>query len=138
VTGVRASAHRGALIGCIAVLSAATAGCATSPHRNDVSSAAVAFVKALTAHDGGRACQLLTPNAQQSVSGATDTSCEEAILQVKDDDTTIVGVQVWGDAAQVSVGGDVLFLRRLSGSWRISAAGCDPQPKGPYECKVTS
>jgi hypothetical protein len=70
----------------------------------------VSFVEALTARDGGHACQLATPNAQQSVSGATDTSCAQAILQIKDDDTTVGRVQVWGDAAQVSVGGDVLFI----------------------------
>jgi hypothetical protein len=112
------------------------AGCASSPHRTTVSTAAVSFVQALAEGDGSAACDLLAPDAQKSASGATGTACEDAIISIEDDDTTIGGVQVWGDAAQVHVGTDVLFLRRLSGKWLVSAAGCEPQAEGPYDCKV--
>jgi hypothetical protein len=43
---------------------------------------------------------------------------------------------VWGDAAQVHIGGDVLFLRLTSGRWKVSGAGCTAQPEGPYDCQV--
>jgi hypothetical protein len=59
-----------------------------------------------------------------------------AITSIDEQGVTVSGVQVWGDAAQVRVGGDVVFLRRISGEWLVSAAGCQPQPKRPYDCKV--
>jgi hypothetical protein len=71
-----------------------------------------------------------------SVSGATNASCASAVTGVKEQDGDVHGVQVWGDAAQVRIGGDVVFLRLVDGHWRVSAAGCTPQASGPYDCKV--
>jgi hypothetical protein len=131
-------AHRGGVIAALCVLasSAALSACSAGPHRDAVSATAVSFVSALERKDGAAACQLLTSDAHQSVSGATNIQCAKAILSVDEQGTTVRSVQVWGDAAQVRVGSDVLFLRRMSPGWRISAAGCQAQPKGPYDCEV--
>jgi hypothetical protein len=128
-----------ALVAALCVLTSSTTvtACSAGPQRVGVSSAAVSFVSALERKDGAAACRLLTSDAQQSVAGATNIACPNAILSVDEQGTMVRSVQVWGDAAQVRVGSDVLFLRRLSAGWRISAAGCKTQPKGPYQCEVT-
>ncbi|HZC54067.1 MAG TPA: hypothetical protein VE441_16435 [Mycobacterium sp.] len=108
-------------------------GCA-SPSDGAVTAAARSFVDSLQRRDGAAACRLLTPDARQATTGATDASCAEAITSVHEQGDKVSGVQVWGDAAQVRIGGDALFLRRVDGRWLISAAGCKPQPAGPYDC----
>lgn len=127
---------RGASACCTIVALAATAGCSAGPHRDVVSGAAVSFVTALERGNGAAACGLLTPSARQSAPGATDTTCAQAVTTIDEHGATVTAVQVWGDAAQVRVGGDVVFLRRISGAWLVSAAGCEPRPKRPYDCAV--
>jgi hypothetical protein len=99
---------------------------------------ALSFAAALRAGAGAAACSMLTSNAYSAASGATGTPCAKAIGSIKVDGSAVTSVQVWGDAAQVRLGRDVLFLRRVSGRWRISAAGCQPQPDGPYKCTVSN
>jgi hypothetical protein len=50
----------------------------SSPQRPDVTDAAACFVSAVQARLGNVACELLTPNAQQSAGGATDVACTAA------------------------------------------------------------
>jgi hypothetical protein len=117
-------------------LTLVTTGCASSPDHRPVSAAAVDFVSAVADGNGAAACRVLTSDAQQSVSGATDVPCSKAVVSVDEKGTSVSSVQVWGDAAQVHVGQDVVFLRRISGRWLVSAAGCVRQPAGPYDCDV--
>ncbi|MCW2528343.1 MAG: hypothetical protein JWM76_3203 [Pseudonocardiales bacterium] len=97
---------------------------------------AVRFAQAIQAGSGGTACDLLTENAQSAASGATGVSCDEAILNVKETSTDVSSTQVWGDAAQVRVGDDVLFLRKQNDGWRVRAAGCQRKSNGVYDCDV--
>jgi uncharacterized protein YjbJ (UPF0337 family) len=117
-------------------MAVALAGCTATPERASVTSAARAFVGEVRSGQGDSACGLLTDDARSSVPGATDQSCADAITGVKEQAGDITAVQVWGDAAQVRIAGDVLFLRKVAGKWRVRAAGCTPQPQGPYDCKV--
>lgn len=133
----RGAGRPGVLTACAAVVLAA-AGCTSSPHRELVSSVARTFVTDLERGDGSGACQLLTADAQHSASGATDLPCAKAITSITEHGSAVHGVQVWGDAAQVRLGDDVVFLRRVSGAWRVSAAGCTSRPEGPYDCTVGS
>lgn len=130
--------RRIAALSACCVVPLALASCASSPKRDAVTAAASDFVTALAGGDGGGACALLTEQARASASGATNTPCAQAIVSIKPSGRTVSGVQVWGDAAQVRMGTDVLFLRLIDGRWLISAAGCKPQPKGPYDCTVES
>jgi hypothetical protein len=124
------------MVGC-AVLAVGLVGCTAGPDRSAVSSAAVRFVRAVEGHDGASACGLLTPAARSSVSGATNAPCTKAILSIDEKGTSVAATQVWGDAAQVHVAGDVVFLRRVTGGWHVSAAGCTRRPSGPYDCDVS-
>jgi hypothetical protein len=114
----------------------ALAGCSSTPHGDAVRQAARTFVADLAHGNGAAACRMLTDSARSSASGATSASCSEAVTGVKDTNTRITGVQVWGDAAQVHIGRDVLFLRMVSGRWQVNAAGCTPQGDRPYDCKI--
>lgn len=120
----------------MAVLTLLLAGCVPGSRRSAVVSVATRFVAAVSRHDGTGACAILTDNAKSSASGATDTPCDQAVLNVKENGTQIRGVQVWGDSAQVKIGGDVLFLRRMQSGWLVNAAGCKPQPRAAYQCDV--
>jgi hypothetical protein len=101
-----------------------------------VEGAARGFVNAVRNGDGGAACGLLTDQARSSIAGALDVSCPHAVTHVVERSGAVRGVQVWGDAAQVRIGSDVVFLRLISGQWLVSAAGCTKQLKGPYDCTV--
>jgi hypothetical protein len=112
------------------------AGCSTSAEKHDAGDVAARFVAAVSARDGAAACGLLSEPARESVSGATDASCAEAVLNVDEHRSPVHGVKVWGDAAQVRIGTDVVFLVHLHTGWRVVAAGCKPQPGAPYKCDV--
>lgn len=124
----------GGLIGAALIL--ILAGCTPSGSRDAAADVAAQFVDAITRHDGGQACGLLTANARSSASGATDTPCAQAVLNVKENGIDIHAVQIWGDRAQVKVGTDVLFLAHFDTGWRVNDAGCKPQPRAAYACDV--
>lgn len=122
----------------LAVLAAggAVAGCTSSTERSQVQSVATEFVTAVQDRDGQQACALLTSEAEKSVSGATDVPCETAVLAIEEDGSQLHGTQIWGDAAQVKLGTDTVFLRRLAAGWLVQAAGCRSRPGASYDCDI--
>lgn len=121
---------------CLLLSALGLAGCGTSAREQAAGAVAGRFVAAVAAGDGSTACRLLTEQARESVSGATDVACADAVLKVEEQGGTVRKVQVWGDAAQVRIGTDVVFLLHLRTGWFVSAAGCQPQPSAPYKCDV--
>lgn len=124
------------MVGSTVLALSTVAACAASPDQDSVSSAVLAFVTAVQHRDGAAACELLTPDAQQAATGSTDVPCAKAVLSLKEPGRSVSDIQVWADAAQVRVGRDVVFLRRIGQRWQISGAGCVRPPKGPYNCTV--
>jgi hypothetical protein len=124
------------VLACLLPATIVLAGCSTSAGNHGASDVAARFVAAVLARDGAAACGLLSEQARESVSGATDVSCAEAVLNVDEHGSRVHRVEVWGDAAQVRIGTDVVFLVRLRMGWRVAAAGCRPQPAAPYKCDV--
>jgi hypothetical protein len=135
VGGATSAARRTFVFGA-ALGSVLLAGCGRPGGASGVEQVAQRFVTAVQAHNGTAACALLTATARDSVSGMTDASCPDQIVNVDESGAQVRGVQIWGDAAQVRIGSDVLFLRHISAGWRISAAGCKPEPPRPYNCDV--
>jgi hypothetical protein len=118
------------------VLAAGLVGCTADTERSEVQRVAVDFVTAVESKDGSDACELLTSQAEESVSGATDVPCATAVLSIDESGSQVHHIQVWGDAAQVKLGSDTVFLRRLPDGWQVRAAGCQSQPGAAYNCDV--
>jgi hypothetical protein len=92
------------------------------------------FAGAVARHDGAAACALLTDDARHN----TETfgrSCAAQLAGLPDPGG-VQQVEVWGDAAQVRLAGDTVFLLRFPDGWRVSAAGCTSQEEAPYQCEV--
>ena len=120
----------------VLVVAVGLAGCAAGTERSEVQQVAVDFVSAIEDENGQDACELLTSEAEESVSGATDVSCATAVLNLDESGSEVRHIQIWGDAAQVKLGSDTVFLRRLPTGWQVRAAGCQSQPGAAYHCDV--
>jgi hypothetical protein len=120
----------------VIVVAGGLAGCASSSQRSEPQAVAVRFATAVEGSNGRDACAVLTSEAAESVSGATDVPCAVAVLKVEEHGSRVRSVQIWGDAAQVKLGSDTVFLRRLPGGWQVRAAGCQSRPGAAYHCDV--
>ena len=124
-----------ASLAAITVVLAGTAGCHNPTDEASVRDATTAFFTAIAAHQDQGACDDLTPQAAQGLA-TSESGCAEQIGDLKLPGGTIRAVRVWEDRAQVVLSGDTVFLVHLPQGWRIAAAGCRPQSKGPYDCDV--
>jgi hypothetical protein len=121
----------GALIlGAMALL----AGCG-HPAGSGVREATSAFFAAVDAKDGDAACTDLAPQAAKALASA-DSTCADEIVKLGLKGGSYVSAQVWGDRAEVRLSEDTVFLARYPGGWKVTGAGCEPQPQGPYDCDV--
>ena len=120
----------------VLALTGALAGCVSSTERSEVQSVAAEFVTAVEDRNGEQACALLTSEAEKSASGATDVPCATAVLTLEENGSQLHGTQIWGDATQVKLGSDTVFLRRLPAGWQVQAAGCQSQPGAAYDCEI--
>jgi hypothetical protein len=114
---------------------AGSGGCGRTSDEAQVRRATAAFFAATAAHQDDRACADLAPQAAESLQ-SSDSSCAEQIGKLKLTGGSIRTVRVWEDRAQVVLSRDTVFLARLPQGWKVVAAGCRPQAKGPYDCDV--
>jgi hypothetical protein len=129
-------AVRGRWVPAAAVLAVLATGCGAAPGTDAVTRVADTWLAAARAKDAATLCRLLTPSAAQSVETGDET-CEQAVRSLElPGDGPVGTVQVWSDRAQVRAGTDTLFLIRLAGGWRVSAAGCTFQGDQPYDCDL--
>lgn len=102
-----------------------------------VRDAARDFYAALADGDGATACTLLAPATRSSLEQSSSQECPEAVLA---EHLPHVGgideVSSFGTMAQLKLDGDTVFLARFRSGWRVMAAGCAPQPVGPYDCRI--
>jgi hypothetical protein len=65
--------------------------------------------------------------------------CEKGILSEQVSSAPVTGVKVYMRSAQAKLsGGEAVFLDQTPQGWKISAAGCKPQPGRPYQCELES
>jgi hypothetical protein len=110
------------------------AGCA-HPGGGEVRAATTAFFAAVEANDGHKACADLAPQAAEAL-GTADSTCADEIVKLDLKGGSYLSAQVWGDRAEVKMSQDTVFLARFSNGWKVTGAGCEAQPQGPYDCDV--
>ena len=84
--------------------------------------------------DPAARCALLAPATVAAVESHASMPCTEAVRLLGTSGGEVLAASVWGDAAQVRLRGDTLFLTRTGEGWRVSAAGCRPHGEAPYDC----
>jgi hypothetical protein len=126
-TKILASAGVGAL---------ALAGC-TGPGAEEAGAAATAFVQQVSSSPD-QACSLLSEQARQDLEEREKAVCAEALPQLDlPPASSRQVVDVYEHHARVVLADDVLFLARYSDGWKVTAAGCEPQPDDePYDCEI--
>lgn len=135
-TQLRMSTTGRATAAVVVTLAGLAAGCGVQPGEDAVTRTAGEWLTAAQARDAAALCRLLTPAAAESAATGDET-CQQAVGDLDlPGDGTVGTVQVWSDRAQVRTGSDTLFLTRLSGGWRVNAAGCRQQGDEPYDCDV--
>lgn len=93
------------------------------------------FLNAVANGDGGTACDLVAPAAEESLTN-DGTECATALTDLDLPTGRVESASVWSDRAQVRTTDDVLFLVDLPDGWRVMAAGCTRQPDETYRCQL--
>ena len=121
----------------IGLLLLAVSGCGRGGSEDNARRSVQRFLGALERHDGRAACRELAPETASAVARDEMRPCGEAVLSLGITPAPIRGVQVYVDAAQAKLeGGGAVFLDETSAGWRVSAAGCQPEPGKPYDCEL--
>lgn len=115
----------------------ALAGCAGQGNvENHQAQAAAQQFAGSVAFTPTRACALLAPETLKSLEDSGG-DCSQTLSQlVQPNGGLATAVQVYGKDAIVHLGSDTIFLARFTDGWRVTAAGCTPQPGRPYDCTV--
>ncbi|MFD0278943.1 hypothetical protein ACFVHB_34240 [Kitasatospora sp. NPDC127111] len=113
-------------------------GCSSLTSREDAAAAAAQrFEAAVQQQDNSALCRALAPGTRQELEDNVKSSCEQAI---GDSDlppaSGISRVDVYGQQARVVLDQDTLFLSAFPEGWKITAAGCRPEPRKPYRCEL--
>jgi hypothetical protein len=99
------------------------------------------FGDALRQHDGKRACALLSASTQSKLEDDRKKPCEQGVLEIASDlelKSPVGRIDVAETSGFVKTdAGDAYFLDKVSGGWRLSAAGCTKQAgDAPYSCAL--
>ncbi|MDX6649636.1 MAG: hypothetical protein QOJ97_1587 [Solirubrobacteraceae bacterium] len=121
----------------IAGLALGVAGCGTAHDRDAARDVAAGLYSAVARHDGRAACRRLGPPTVDSLEQQAKAPCEKAVSDLQLHGGRIASVEVFQTDAMVQfAGGERAYLERRQGGWKVSAAGCKPQPAGPAQCEV--
>lgn len=123
-----------ALLG--AVLAAVSGCAALAGERDAAAAAAEGFHAAAARGDGAAACAALAPETRRNLERDEGKPCAAAVVGLRLRDGHVRGVDVYGDEAWVRLDRDTVFATHLRQGWRVTAAGCTPRPKRPYDCEV--
>jgi hypothetical protein len=115
------------LVGLVVGLAAAGCSNADEPAVRDVASS-------FAGGDAQTRCGLLAPGTLPSL--LADGACPEAIGQLPLGSGGVVSVEVWGVDALVHLTDDTLFLTRTDAGWQVSAAACQSDGEGSYDCQL--
>jgi hypothetical protein len=112
-------------------------GCGTAGSERDARASVQRFFVAVGARDGAGACRELSEGAVSEVEKSERKPCAQGILSQDVSPAPVVDVKVYMQSAQAKLrGGAAVFLDQTRQGWKISAAGCKPQPGKPYQCEL--
>jgi hypothetical protein len=122
----------------VAIAVVALSGCGRSDDDRAVGVVTARFLEAVHQRDGGRACAQLSPQAREALEDDEREACSKAVVGLDVEPSGVLRTQVFGMGAKVDLAdGQSAFLELTSRGWRLSAAGCEPQPDDePYTCEV--
>lgn len=122
----------------LAVGVGALGGCGTvAERRDDVRDTAVAFERALSEGAYDRVCAVLAPGTVEELEQSAGTPCAEAVGEESlPPGGAVRRTDVYGNQARAVLSSDTLFLSRFTSGWRVVAAGCEPRPEEPYQCRI--
>jgi hypothetical protein len=124
--------------GLVLALCAAATGCGRADDRAAVGAVTERFLQAIAAEDGAGACAQLSDDTAQALQRDAGQPCAVAATGLDVALSTVTRSEVFGTAAKVDLAdGGSAFLELTPDGWRISAAGCVPEPgEQPYTCEV--
>ena len=124
---------------CVAALG--VVGCGRGDDQRAVSDVTQAFLRAVAAGDGARACAQLADGARQALEHDEDERCAKATGKLEAiAPSRVVRAQVFATSAKVDLAdGHSAFLELTPKGWRLAAAGCRPESgDAPYTCELAS
>ena len=112
------------------------AGC-TGPGADQAGQTAVRFAEQASTSPE-QACGLLSEQVRKDLEQNEQAACTEALGKIELPPASAQqSVDVFEQHARVALAGDVMFLARFDDGWKVTAAGCKPQPDdAPYECEL--
>jgi hypothetical protein len=124
----------------LALAAVVLAGCGREGDRASVQSVAERFYAAVDAHEGARACALLSADARHALEQDESAPCARAVERLDLSGRRARRVEVHSTEAAVALrGGDVVYLQTTPAGWRIAAAGCrDLGYDKPADCELES
>ncbi|TQM57920.1 hypothetical protein [Humibacillus xanthopallidus] len=126
----------GALLAALVGASALSGCSAQGNSESDAAGAAAVRFSSVTQTDAATACHLLAPQTASELEKGSG-SCGRGLTAADPPaGGALRAVEVYGLDAIVRLDGDTVFLARFEKGWRVTAAGCTPQPNGPYECDI--
>lgn len=113
-------------------------GCGTVEERRDhVRDTAAAFEQALAEGAYDRVCAVLAPATVDELEQSAGSACTKAVGEESlPPGGALRRTDVYGDQARAVLASDTLFLARFTSGWKVVAAGCEPRPQQPYQCRI--
>jgi hypothetical protein len=113
-------------------------GCGTVTERRDgVRATTTTFQQALGEGAYDRVCAVLAPATVQELEQAAGSPCAKAVSEESlQPGGALRRTDVYGNQARAVLSSDTLFLSHFTTGWKIVAAGCEPQPQEPYQCRI--
>ncbi|MFF0558891.1 hypothetical protein [Streptomyces sp. NPDC004266] len=124
------------LLGVAAAVVALSACGASQARRDGATRAGRFFEESLGSGNFRVACELLAPESRDQLEEEEKKPCAQALAsQDLPRGGGVRGVDVHGRQALLRLHGDTLFLSQFDEGWRVTAAGCAPEPGDtPYSC----
>ncbi|MDQ1032616.1 hypothetical protein QF035_010198 [Streptomyces umbrinus] len=113
-------------------------GCGTvAERRNDVRDTTAVFERALGEGAYDRVCAVLAPVTVEEVEQSAGSPCVRAMSEASlPPGGPVRRTDVYGNQARAVLSSDTLFLSHFTYGWRVVAAGCEPRPQEPYQCRI--